>query len=144
MVFVYDNKMERVGFGYAGDEVRNLLGEGVLRYRDFIVDVAQKRPEIKVSAVYHDNIIYRGVLNIRLEGELSELESVMGEFFSEFGPPDVVDTPACFMDKIPPRRLSVTTKPAYSLVKTLLKEEGIKLAKLMGGTAVRKECAPSF
>ena len=140
--------MERVRFGYVGGKIANLLGEEILKYRGYIEDLAQQHPEIKVRADYGDNKIYYGVLNISLEGELSQLELVMNEIFNEFGAPQVVNTPNSLTDKIlsflPPRITERTTKPAYSTIKTLLKERGIKLAKLIDGTAVRKEHAPSF
>jgi len=121
--------MEKVSFGYCNGEVRDLLGEDIVRYRQTINGVSNRHPEVKVNAVYSaDSIDPR--LNINLEGELGGLEQVMNELFEECGFPHVIDRPNTWFDKLAPKAVKpaeLTTKEAYRLIRQMFKDRKIKL-----------------
>ena len=136
--------MEQASFGYCNREVRDLLGEDILNYRQIINDILHRHPNVQIRASYStDSINPR--LGIYLEGELGGLEQVMNELFEKCGFPHVIDRPNTWLDKIPPKSEEVTTKEAYRLIKQMFKNRGIKLCGGFKNNTDRiKQYAPAF
>ena len=125
----YKIKQKKISFGYTRPwypELMILLGIEILKFRGVIEDATRKHPNVNIYSFFRGG--YYGRLNLQLNGDLKDLETLMRDIFERLELPDIVDKPRSYFERFfPPRLSEITTKESFILIKKLYREKDIKL-----------------